>query len=78
MVIVLGCLNAGEMMYLTYWLSKTGTTTSATTTPVLPCQRYTINENLNTKPYRYGYRILYRKWIESITLYEENTECRWL
>tara|TARA_R110000824_G_scaffold122403_19_gene279591 strand:+ start:856 stop:3096 length:2241 start_codon:yes stop_codon:yes gene_type:complete len=37
-----GVLNAGEMMYLTYWLSNSGTTT---TTPTLPCQRYTILEN---------------------------------
>jgi len=36
-----GSVGAGERMYLTYWLENTGTTT----TPTLPCQRYTVIDN---------------------------------
>ena len=36
-----GCLGGGEKMFLTYVLENTGTTT----TPTLPCQRYTVINN---------------------------------
>lgn len=51
-----GVLNAGEMMYLTYWLSNSGDTT----TPILPCQRYTVIEN------NYPYDNDVEFWIEQI------------
>ena len=43
-----GVLKAGESLYMTYWLSNTGTGTTGTTnvtTPTLPCQRYTVLDN---------------------------------
>jgi hypothetical protein len=43
-----GVLKAGESLYLTYWLENVGTGTTGTTTvttPVLPCQRYTVIDN---------------------------------
>ena len=36
-----GVIPAGETLFLTYWLENTGTTT----TPTLPCQRYTVIKN---------------------------------
>jgi len=51
-----GCLKAGEMMYLTYWLTNSGDTT----TPTLPCQRYTIIEN------NYPYDTNVEFWINQI------------
>jgi hypothetical protein len=51
-----GVLNAGEMMYLTYWLSNSGDTT----TPTLPCQRYTVIEN------NYPYDNDVEFWIDQI------------
>ena len=43
-----GVLKAGESLYLTYWLENVGTGTTGTTTvttPILPCQRYTVIDN---------------------------------
>ena len=43
-----GVLKAGESLYLTYWLENVGTGSTGTTTvttPVLPCQRYTVIDN---------------------------------
>ncbi len=43
-----GVLKAGESLYMTYWLSNTGTGSTGTTTvttPTLPCQRYTVLDN---------------------------------
>jgi hypothetical protein len=43
-----GVLKAGESLYMTYWLSNTGTGTTGTTTvttPTLPNQRYTVLDN---------------------------------
>jgi hypothetical protein len=43
-----GVLKAGESLYLTYWLENVGTGTTGTTTvttPILPCQRYTVVDN---------------------------------
>jgi len=48
-----GVLNAGEKMFLTYWLENTGTTT----TPTLPCQRYTVLENNTTSDKDVEFRI---------------------
>ncbi len=49
-----GCLNAGHRMYLTYWLNNTGSTT---TTPTLPCQRYTVIQNNQTSDRDVSFRI---------------------
>ena len=48
-----GCLNSGEEMYLTYWLSNTATTT----TPTLPCQRYTVISNTQSSDRDVSFRI---------------------
>mgnify|MGYP003627321910 CR=1 FL=1 len=48
-----GCLNAGHQMYLTYWLSNT----SITTTPTLPCQRYTVIQNNSNSDKDVSFRI---------------------
>ncbi len=43
-----GVLKAGETLYMSYWLENTGTGTTGTTTvttPILPCQRYTVIDN---------------------------------
>jgi len=43
-----GVLKAGESLYMTYWLSNTGTGATGTTTvttPTLPNQRYTVLDN---------------------------------
>ena len=48
-----GVIGAGERMYLTYWLENTGTTT----TPTLPCQRYTIIDNLTNSDRDVQFRI---------------------
>jgi len=48
-----GCLNSGEQMYLTYWLSNSATTT----TPTLPCQRYTIISNTQSSDRDVSFRI---------------------
>lgn len=43
-----GVLKAGETLFMTYWLENVGTGTTGTTTvttPVLPCQRYTVIDN---------------------------------
>jgi hypothetical protein len=40
-----GTLKAGESLYMTYWLSNTGTGTTSVTTPILPCQRYIVIDN---------------------------------
>jgi hypothetical protein len=43
-----GVLKAGETLYMSYWLENTGTGTTGTTTvttPILPCQRYTVLDN---------------------------------
>ncbi len=49
-----GCLNAGHRMYLTYWLNNTGSTT---TTPTLPCQRYTVIQNNSNSDMDVAFRI---------------------
>jgi len=48
-----GSIGAGERMYLTYWLENTGTTT----TPTLPCQRYTVLDNLGNSDNDVQFRI---------------------
>jgi hypothetical protein len=43
-----GVVKAGETLFMTYWLENVGTGTTGTTTvttPILPCQRYTVIEN---------------------------------
>ena len=43
-----GVLKAGETLFMTYWLDNVGTGTTGTTnvtTPILPCQRYTVLDN---------------------------------
>jgi len=43
-----GVLKAGETLFMTYWLENSGTGTTGTTTvttPILPCQRYTVIDN---------------------------------
>jgi len=43
-----GVLKAGETLFMTYWLENVGTGTTGTTTvttPILPCQRYTVIDN---------------------------------
>jgi hypothetical protein len=55
-----GVLKAGESLYMTYWLSNTGTGTTGTTTvttPTLPCQRYTVLDNTTSSDKDVQFRI---------------------
>ena len=55
-----GVLKAGESLYMTYWLSNTGTGTTGTTTvttPTLPNQRYTVLDNTTNSDKDVQFRI---------------------
>ena len=55
-----GVLKAGESLYMTYWLSNTGTGATGTTTvttPTLPCQRYTVLDNTTNSDKDVQFRI---------------------
>ena len=55
-----GVLKAGESLYMTYWLSNTGTGTTGTTTvttPTLPNQRYTVLDNTTSSDKDVQFRI---------------------
>ena len=55
-----GVLKAGESLYMTYWLSNTGTGSTGTTTvttPILPCQRYTVLDNTTNSDKDVQFRI---------------------
>ena len=55
-----GVLKAGESLYMTYWLSNTGTGSTGTTTvttPTLPNQRYTVLDNTTNSDKDVQFRI---------------------
>ena len=55
-----GVLKAGETLFMTYWLENVGTGTTGTTnvtTPILPCQRYTVLDNKTSSDKDVQFRI---------------------
>jgi hypothetical protein len=55
-----GVLKAGETLFMTYWLENVGTGSTGTTTvttPILPCQRYTVIDNKTSSDKDVQFRI---------------------